>query len=419
MNKTITVFTFLFTWITMGVWAVEKPDFADMVVAKDSSGNYTTIQEAINATPNSSSKRTVIYIKNGVYEETLNVAASKKNLTLWGEDSARAIISYKTEKTLDFATIQVYASGFIACNLTIENTAGPSYGPAQAIRQESDKSIYLNCRILGNQDTYRNSNVRSYTYGCHIEGTVDFIFGSGTIVFENCHIYSKGGSAITAASTKDYVPFGYVFRNCKIDVQSGKSTTLGRPWGDYAAVAYLGCELPKGINAVGWDNWGKPERESTSRFREYKNTGAGADTTKRVKWAPQLTDAQAADYNTLNVLKTMYSSSKTVDNWNPYADLYQAGLSDSIPSGKKTIKSQARTIYPNPSGSGCFRIQMKDEVHSAVEVKIFSLSGALIFKDLYPNEPVLTINSNLRKGTYILQLNTEDGSSSDLVSVFE
>jgi len=414
MNKLIVAFILSLRIAT--AWAGEKPSFASIVVAKDSTGNYTTIQEAINAVPNFCNERTTIYIKNGVYEETLNVASSKKNLTLWGEDSAKVVVTYKTEKTKDLATIQVYSLGFIAYNLTIENTSGPTYGPAQAIRQESDKSIYLNCRIIGNQDTYRNSRVRSYAYGCHIEGTVDFIFGDGTIVFENCHLYSKGGSALTAASTKDYVPFGYVFRNCKIDIQSGKSTCLGRPWGDYAAVAYLNCELPKGINAVGWDNWGKPAREATSRFREYKNTGAGADTTRRVRWARQLSDTEAADYATLNVLKTTYSTSKTIDNWNPYADLQSAGLSGSVPSSAKDLKAKKKRIYPNPSESGCFQIDLEN--NSEVEVKIFSLTGALIFKRKFSKQAVVTVDSHLGKGTYLLQMIAGKEVSSDLVYVF-
>lgn len=300
---------------------------ADITVAKDGSGDYTTIQEAVDASPTRSSTHIVIYIKNGIYEEAVKIPSTKRNLVLYGEDNMGTIISYKTEKTLDLATLEVYATGFIAYNITIENTAGPSYGPAQALRQETDKSIYINCRLLGNQDTFRNSKVRSYFRNCYIEGTVDFIFGDATIVFEFCDLYSKGGSAITAASTKDYVEFGYVFRNCRITSEEGTSTDLGRPWGDNAsAVAYINCELPEEINANGWNNWGDAAKESTSRFVEFWNYGPGADISNRVSWAKMLSYSEAQNYNTLNVLKTTYSSSPRVDDWNPYEVIKESGI---------------------------------------------------------------------------------------------
>lgn len=302
------------------------PNNTDFIVAKNGSGNFTTVQEAINAVPDNSAKRTLIYIKNGIYEEPVNISASKKNVVLYGEDNTGVIITYKTEETLDLATMEVYATGLIAYNLTIENTAGPTYGPAQALRQEVDKSIYINCRLLGNQDTYRNKRIRSYFKNCYIEGTTDFIFGDGMIVFEDCELYSKGGSAITAASTKDYVEFGYVFRNCRVVSKKGTTTHLGRPWKEYAAVAYINCELPDEIIEAGWHNWDNPDREKTSRFAEYRNYGPGADTSKRVNWAAMLTPAQAEENNTLNVLKTTYTDPPAVDNWDPYIEIENAGI---------------------------------------------------------------------------------------------
>lgn len=303
---------------------------ADITVAKDGSGDYNSIQEAIDNSPRvSSTTYFVIYIKNGIYEEAINIPSTKRNFVLYGEDNMHTIITYKTEKTLDLATLTVNATGFIAYNLTIENTAGSTYGPAQALRQEVDKSIYINCRLLGNQDTFRNSRVRSYFRNCYIDGTTDFIFGDATIVFEDCELYSKGGSAITAASTKDYVQFGYVFRNCRITSKKGTTTDLGRPWGDNAsAVAYINCEMPKEINAHGWNNWGEPAKESTSRFAEFWNYGPGADITNRVSWAKMLTYEEADAYNTLNVLKTTYSSSPREDNWNPYEIIKSVGIAN-------------------------------------------------------------------------------------------
>lgn len=306
---------------------------ADLVVTGDGSGDFTTIQGAVNAAPNNSSNYTVIYIKEGTYNEPVSISSSKKNIVLYGESNVGTIITYATEKTQDLATLTVNGEGFIAYNLSIVNTAGPTYGPAQAVRQEADKSVYLNCRIIGNQDTYRTGYMRSYSRNCYYEGTVDFIFGDGKVVFENCVLYSKGGSALTAASTKDYSDFGYVFKNCRVISKSGTTTHLGRPWREYAAVAFINTELPDEIVDAGWHNWGQPDREATSRFAEYNNYGPGATVESRVDWATMMTEVEASEYSTLNVLKSTYSSSPVTDNWNPYHVIEKANISGLLIEG--------------------------------------------------------------------------------------
>lgn len=381
-------------WLIAAVFLSTVPTYSmpnptDIVVAADNSGDFGTLQQAVDAVPENSSKRTVIFIKKGTYNETVTIPSSKKNILLYGKDSAGVVITYKTEKILDLATLEVYATGFMAYNLTIENTSGPTYGPAQALRQEADKSIYVKCRIIGNQDTYRNARVRSFTKDCYIEGTVDFIFGAGTVVFEDCQLYAKGGSAITAASTEGYVPYGYVFKNCVVTVQSGKSTTLGRPWRDYAAVAFIECELSSGIKPEGWDNWDKPEREATSRYCEYGNYGPGANTDRRVSWADMLTTEEAEQYSTLNVLKTTYSSSRIIDNWNPYEEMKDAGISDEVVA----VNKSSYRVVTSLEGS-----------YGKEQVILYDLSGRLLMKTNKSLLDVFRLSGNRHSGVYVLNI---------------
>jgi pectinesterase len=238
----------------------------DIIVDADGSGKFRTIQEAINASPDNQTARTVIFVKKGVYKEKVEVAASKKNLTFIGEDLMKTIITYddyssrvvgkdtiKTNSSFSFA---INADGFIAENITFENAAG-NVGQAVAVKIISDRGIFRNCRFLGNQDTLLvNGTGRVYFSNCYIEGTTDFIFGSAIALFEDCRIFSKKNSFVTAASTPQGNQYGYVFKNCTLTADSLITLVyLGRPWRPYAKVVYIDCWLGKHIRAEGWDNW--------------------------------------------------------------------------------------------------------------------------------------------------------------------
>ncbi|GGH63742.1 pectin methylesterase-like acyl-CoA thioesterase [Filimonas zeae] len=300
-----------------------------VTVAKDGSGNYTTVQAALNAVAANSSTRTVINIKNGTYKEVLTIAADKKNVSLLGESTTGVKLTYdnyssKTNPatgtgygTSGSASTFIKGEGFYAQNITFENSSGP-VGQALAVNITADKTVFNNCRFLGRQDTWYGSNCRVYLRNCYIEGTTDFIFGSATAFFDGCSIYSYGGTAITAANTANYVTYGLVFNNCTVTAASGVSTLLGRTWGGYAATAFVNSALPSNISAAGWSNWGNSANDATARYNEYGNTGSGANTSGRVSWSKVLTSAQAANYTSYtNVLKTTYASSPVTDNWNP------------------------------------------------------------------------------------------------------
>lgn len=291
----------------------------DLVVSKDGTGDYTSIQAAVNSVRDFRPEgRTVIFIRNGVYTEKLIIPTWKTEITLLGEDVERTIITNNDHAninkmgTFNTYTVLVQGNDFIAQNLTVENNA-PQLGQAVALHVEADRAAFFDCRLSGNQDTLYTGreNARNYFKNCYIEGTVDFIFGESTVWFESCIIHSKKDSYITAASTPKKIKFGYVFNNCTLTANEGISKVfLGRPWRAYAATVFMNCNLGKHIIPAGWNNWSNPKNEETARYAEYKNTGEGANTTDRVKWSKQLSDKEIKEYTVENVLGGF-------DNWHP------------------------------------------------------------------------------------------------------
>lgn len=293
------------------VLSAEKYDF---IVAQDGSGNFKTVQEAINAVPDLRKKATVIFIKKGVYKEKLVLAGSKQFVKFIGEDVDKTILTYddwaqkknvfgEEKGTSGSSSFYIYGTEFSAENITFQNSAGP-VGQAVAVWVAGDKAAFKNCRFLGFQDTLYTfgKGSRQYYKDCYIEGTVDFIFGSSTAWFENCEIFCKKEGYVTAASTSDTTKYGYVFYNCKVKGEKNSSFYLGRPWRPYAKVVYIKCDLSNVIKPEGWNNWGKESNEKTAYYAEYKNRGAGYVPEKRVKWSHQLIDEEAKEYTVEKVL---------------------------------------------------------------------------------------------------------------------
>jgi pectinesterase len=301
-------------------------DVYKLTVAQDGTGDYKTIQAAIDAARSFPDQRVTIYVKNGVYKEKVVVPAVNTRLSIIGEDAEKTIITWDDyfnkinrgrNSTFYTYTLLVIADDFYAENLTIENSAGP-VGQALALYVKGDRCVFRKCRILGNQDTLYTDglNSRQYFDECYIEGTTDFIFGPATALFYNCIIFSKRDSYITAASTPEGKPFGYVFLNCKITGASeAKKVYLGRPWRDFAKVVFIKCELGAHIVPAGWSNWSGTERDKTAYYAEYGNTGPGADVSQRVPWSHQLTPDEAARYTVANVLSPVLPYEKPVDEW--------------------------------------------------------------------------------------------------------
>jgi pectinesterase len=302
--------TLLYPLLLLVVSISVKAQKYDFVVAQDGSGQFKTVQEAINAVPDFRKNRTTIYIKKGTYKEKLVLAESKSSVTFIGEDAASTVLTYddfalkhnrfgEEIGTTGTASFYVFGNDFQAKNITFQNSAGP-VGQAVAIWIKGDRAQFENCKFLGFQDTLYTfgHESRQYYKNCYIEGTVDFIFGSSTAVFDSCQIHCKGKGYITAASTYQWRPFGYVFMNCKITGESESTHFLGRPWRPFSRVAFINSELGDVIKSEGWDNWRNPANEKTAFYAEYKNTGAGSPTENRVNWAKQLTAEQAKEYTT-------------------------------------------------------------------------------------------------------------------------
>jgi pectinesterase len=292
-----------------------------IVVAADGSGNYKTVQAALDAVPKNNKQSLTIYIRNGIYKEKLHLDSSKNFVTLTGEDKFNTILTYDdhtgklspTGDTINTRTswsFKILADNFIAQNITFQNDAGFTAGQAVAVESDGDKAIFRNCRFIGNQDVLFTNNERSRQYyeSCYIEGTTDFIFGSSTVWFEQCHIHSKKNSHVTAASTPKEKEFGYIFNDCILTGDTSlHNVSLGRPWRPYAMVVYLHCFIGGHIKPEGWSNWNNTDNYKTTRYAEHKNYGASSDQTKRISWSKQLTDEEAKRYTLKNVF----------GDWNP------------------------------------------------------------------------------------------------------
>jgi len=307
-----------------------------IVVSKDGNGNFTTVQQAIDAVENGSSTRTKILIKAGVYKEKITVPETKGAILIEGEHPENTIITYddfaskknsegKDIGTTNSSTIFIYSNDFTAKNISFENSSG-RVGQAVAVLTSGDRIAFENCKFLGNQDTLylkgaqdladKTKPSRNYFKNCYIEGTTDYIFGAGTAVFENCTIYSKEtASYVTAASTPQESEFGFIFIQSEIIGNAKENSVyLGRPWRPFAKTVYIDCEMNSSIKQEGWHNWSKPDAEKTTFYGEFNSKGTGANVAKRVSWSHQLTKEESKKYTTQNILKGN-------DNWNPKKSL--------------------------------------------------------------------------------------------------
>lgn len=302
--------------VVSAAWAQERQD--TIVVSRDGTGNFRTLQEAIESARAFVDYTVTIYVKNGVYKEKVIVPSWVENIDIIGEDRDKTIITYDDHANINKMgtfrtyTVKVEGSDITFKNLTIENNAA-QLGQAVALHTEGDRLKFINCRILGNQDTiYTGAKfTRLYFKDCYIDGTTDFIFGPSTALFEDCIIHSKRNSYVTAASTPKEAKYGYVFKHCKLTAEPGVDKVyLGRPWRPYAYTLFIECELGKHIVLAGWHNWGKQSNEETARYMEYKNTGEGANASERVAWSKQLTKKEAEAV-------TVDAIFRTQSDWNP------------------------------------------------------------------------------------------------------
>lgn len=323
----------------MPMLAADKYDNPDtIVVARDGTGQFRTVTDAIEVCRAFMDYHKVIFVKKGTYKEKVIMPQWLQNIEICGEDRDQTIITYDDHAniamdgnywpaqlkqqliamgdrpklgTFRSFTVRVDANNITFKNITIENNAA-RLGQAVALHTQGDRLTFINCRFLGNQDTVYTGmpGTRLYFKDCYIEGTVDFIFGPSTAWFEQCHIFCKSNSYITAASTPQEVMYGYIFNKCTVTTAPEVTQLyLGRPWRDYGYTLFMHCSLPAAIRPEGWHHW-QVEREKTARYLEFENTGDGAATDKRVAWSRQLTKKEAKEITLENVFKR-------ADEWNP------------------------------------------------------------------------------------------------------
>lgn len=330
----------------------------DLVVAQDGSGDFFTIQEAINAVPDYNSEEVTILVQPGTYHEKVVVPESKSHITMVAKSEGKCIVSYddyagrksaltgRTLGTSGSASIYIYAPCFEAVGMTFENTASRQswnegrrgVGQAVAALVCGDKAIFRRCRFLGHQDTlyayglksdpktdaelaeshelthYSQLQSRQYYEDCYIEGTVDYIFGWAIAVFNGCELHCLGDGYVTAAGTPQNQTFGYVFHDCHVTAEPGVKCYLGRPWRNYAQTVFLNTELCEQVQPEGWKAWmnktTNADGSATALYAEYKNYGPGAKTAGRAKWSRQLSAKEAARYNVADILRGL-------DGWTP------------------------------------------------------------------------------------------------------
>ncbi|KAJ7977600.1 Pectinesterase [Quillaja saponaria] len=276
---------------------------ANLVVAKDGSGNFTTIAEAVAAAPNSSATRFVIYIKSGAYFENVEVERKKMNLMFIGDGIGKTVVKASRNvvdgwTTFRSATVAVVGNGFIGKGITFENSAGPSKHQAVALRSGSDLSAFYQCSFVAYQDTLYAHSLRQFYCECEIYGTIDFIFGNAAVVFQNCNIYARKPNPsqrniFTAQGREDpNQNTGISILNCKvaaasdlIPVQSSFKTFLGRPWKEYSRTVFLKSYIDDLVDPAGWLEWNGTFALSTLYYGEYMNRGPGSNTSARVTWS--------------------------------------------------------------------------------------------------------------------------------------
>ena len=322
MKKLLTLIYALLTMVSVqAANAYDNPD--TLVVARDGTGQFRNIAEAIEVCRAFMEYHKVIFVKKGTYKEKLIIPQWLTHIEICGEDRENTIITWddhaniiypptgKPMGTFRTFTLRIDGSYITLKNITVENNAA-RLGQAVALFTVGDKLTFLNCRFLGHQDTVYTGNAHSRQYfkDCYIEGTTDFIFGPSTVWFEHCDIFCKADSYITAASTPQDIPYGYIFNNCKVTAAENVSKVyLGRPWRDYGYTLFMNCELPRQIRPEGWHHWQK-EREKTARYLEYNNYGEGASTSQRVSWSRQLSKKEAQGITIQQVFNTQ-------DQWVP------------------------------------------------------------------------------------------------------
>ena len=315
----------------------------DAVVAQDGTGDYTTVQAAIDAAPANRVKPWLIFIKEGTYKEHVDLPASKPYLYFIGQDRTKVFISDDKLSGGDNAlsvdkgaTFVAHAANLYFEGLSFVNSYGveKNDGPqALALNTENDRIAFNKVGMYSYQDTWittSKSNYRHYVKDSFIEGAVDFIYNSGNVYFDNdtLNIVRKSGGYIVAPSHQKDVKWGYVFMNNVITAPGVPTETdvwLGRPWHNFPKTVFINTKAEVTIPAKGWyetmgglpvlwadyntmDINGNPVDLSHRQDTYWYKDASGNRVEGKAK--NYLTDEEAAQYTVKNVMSGD-------DNWQP------------------------------------------------------------------------------------------------------
>ena len=281
---------------------------ATQTLTVGSGQTYATVQSAVNAVSSGNSKWVQINVKAGTYKEQVTI--NKPFVCLVGESATSTTISYTIDNNIvTGGTVLVKANDFAAANIAFENSHGQGASGGQnqavALMAQGQRHQFRNCRFISYQDTLYTNTGTQYFRDCFIQGSVDYIFGDATAVFEDCTMNNIiEGTAVSAPRTPQNTTYGFVFLGGSLTAASAvrsNHVNLGRPWGPYAAAAYLNVNMGAHITTEGWTTMSDNTLAQT-RFSEYKSTGAGASTSSSTRSSRQLSDSQAANYTVAKVL---------------------------------------------------------------------------------------------------------------------
>jgi len=418
-----------------------EPDVVK-TIAKDGSGDYTTVQAAFDAVPDNYTGRWIIHIKPGTYTERPTLLSNKINVFLIGDNADTTVITNNISAgdinpdtgiaygTSLSQTMAVFGSDFTASKITIANTFVNSTANTQinsstqavALKTQGDRQAFYDCKILGYQDTYLGNSIgRAYFKNCYIEGNVDFIFGRQTVVFDHCTTYiNRNNSVVTAPSTEATTKFGFVFLDCNLTVPAAGTADFngtiisnfhfGRAWQNTPKSAFIRCETPSMLNPTGWTTPINGTIPVT--FVEYGNTGAGATPDRlaqRANGGVVLTETDSQVYTISNVFKKDTDPSFVFD-WMPDAavniDFETLAVND--------VKDNKLLVYPNPF-TDKVTIAFDLKSNSDVNLTFYDVNGRVV-KTLKSDEKKglnqLTIDTkDLRTGIYFYNLKTNSGES--------
>lgn len=370
----------------------------DMIVASDGSGNCISVQAAINAAPANSTRPYLIFIKNGVYDELVDIPAEKTYIHLIGQDAKSTIIRHtmhcggkdsqqfeysvnnpQSENYKHHAVMDNWGSNFYMENITLENSWGTRQqtGPqALAIRTFADRMAFYNCRFLSFQDTWfttTNDTDRHYIKDCYLEGAVDYIYGSGDILAEETTFYNVRSGSIITAPCHTKARYGYAFLNCIVDgnqkAADGK-LKLGRPWHNNPVNVWINTKMLIPVAPEGWTDMGTIPY-LFAEYRSHDNQGKLINTGKRKtvytytdrntgnKYSGSsqttITASEAAKYNYQNMIMA-------ADGWNPRSYM------ESLPAPEKLYYKKGVLHWKSVKGAkGYLVTNDKNEVVGIVK----------------------------------------------------